>query len=252
MVNAGTGGALVGRRIVVTRPAHEARALADRLASLGAIPIVFPTIRIEPADPAPLVDAARHLDRFDWVVFTSAHGVEALFAALGPAGKDARDVSLRKLAAVGPVTARALRERGVEPGLVPPTYVAEAVLAAMAATGDLRGVRVLFPRADVAREVLADGLRELGAAVTEVVAYRTVGAAGPPPDLAGADAVTFTSSSTVRHFVASGASADGAKVVCIGPVTAQTARELGLAVAAVAAEHTEDGLIRALQGALSA
>lgn len=249
MVN-GLRGALRGRRIVITRPAEEARSLADRLAALGAIPIVFPTIRIEPADAAPLVDAARHLDRFDWVVFTSVHGVEAFFGALAPAGKDARDVGRRKVAAIGPVTAKALRERGVEPALVPPKYVAESVLEAM---GEVRGLGVLFPRADVARDVLADGLRARGATVTEVVAYRTVGAALPAPDLGGADAVTFTSSSTVREFVASGAKAPGAaKVVCIGPVTAATARELGLVVAAVAAEHTEDGLIQALEGALNA
>ena len=87
--------------------------------------------------------------------------------------------------------------------------------------------------------------------MTEVAAYRTVGVSGPPPDLSGADAVTFTSSSTVRHFLASGAAVGTAKVVCIGPVTAATARELGLIVDAVADEYTEDGLIQALEGALS-
>ena len=249
MSNNGVGRGLKGRRIVVTRPADRARSFADRLRSLGAIPIVFPTIRIEPADPGPLLAAARAVAGFDWIVLTSAHGVEAFFTALGAAGKNARDLGGRKVAAIGPVTARALRERGVEPALVPAEYVAEAVLEAM---GEVRGLRCLLPQADLARETLAAGLRERGAVVTEVTAYRTVGADGPPPDLTGADAVTFTSSSTVRHFVASGAAPAGAKVVCIGPVTAATARELGLAVAAVAAEHTEDGLIEALEGALNA
>jgi uroporphyrinogen III methyltransferase / synthase len=242
----GPSGPLVGRRIVITRPAERAGRLAEKLASLGAVPVVFPTIRIEAAEPGPLVDAARELDGFDWVIFTSASGVEAFFARLADAGKDARDVSRRKIAAIGPVTAAALRERGVEPALVPPEYVAEAILAAL---GEVRGSRFLLPRADIAREALADGLRERGAEVTEVAAYRTVGADGPPPDLGDADAVTFTSSSTVRHFVASGARLPRAKVVCIGPVTAATARELGLAVSAVATAYTEDGLIEALEGA---
>ncbi|HXY69906.1 MAG TPA: uroporphyrinogen-III synthase [Gemmatimonadales bacterium] len=249
MTRTGLGSALRGRRIVITRPAEKAQALAERLRSLGAIPIVFPTIRITPADPAPLVAAARELATFDWIVFTSANGVEAFFARLPEAGKDARDVGRRKVAAIGPVTAAALRERGVEPALVPGEYVAEAVLAAM---GEVRGLRVLLPRADLAREALAAGLAARGAAVTEVAAYRTVGADGPIPDLAHADAVTFTSSSTVRHFLGAGAAPGSAKVVCIGPVTAATARELGLVVAAVASEYTEDGLIQALEGALSA
>lgn len=252
MARTGLGGPppplLAGRRIVITRPAERAGRLADRLRSLGAVPLVFPTIRIAAAEPGPLVAAARALATYDWVVFTSANGVAAFFARLGDAGKDARDVANRKVAAIGPVTARALRERGVEPALMPAEYVAEAILASL---GEVRGLRFLLPRADIAREALAEGLEARGALVTEVTAYRTVGADGPTPDLAGADAVTFTSSSTVRHFVASGAGARaaGAKVICIGPVTAATARELGLVVSAVATEYTEDGLIEALEGA---
>jgi uroporphyrinogen III methyltransferase / synthase len=249
MARTGLGGPLAGRRIVITRPADRAGRLAERLASLGAIPVVFPTIRIEAAEPGPLVAAARGLDGFDWVIFTSANGVDAFFARLADAGKDARDVARRHVAAIGPVTARALRERGVQPALMPAEYVAEAILASL---GEVRGLRVLLPRADIAREALAEGLRERGALVTEVAAYRTVGTDGPPPDLTMADAVTFTSSSTVRHFVASGARLPEAKVICIGPVTAATARDLGLEVSAVATEYTEDGLIEALEGAFRA
>lgn len=248
MTAAKPAGALQGRRIVITRPVEKARRLADRLRSLGAVPIEFPTVRIEPAEIGPLDDALRALDSFDWIVFTSANGVEAVFARLAAAGKDARDVGRRKVAAIGPVTARSLKVRGVEPDLVPDEYVAEAILASL---GEVHGLRFLLPRADIAREALAVGLREKGAVVTEVAAYRTVGVGGPPPDLSGADAVTFTSSSTVRHFLASGAAVGTAKVVCIGPVTAATARELGLVVDAVADEYTEDGLIQALEGVLS-
>jgi len=241
-------GALRGRRIVITRPAEKARRLAERLRSLGAVPIEFPTVRIEPAEAGPLDEALRALDSFDWIVFTSANGVDALFARLAAAGKDARDVGRRKVAAIGPVTARALKEHDVAPSLVPDRYVAEAILESL---GDVSGKRFLLPRADIAREALAAGLTQRGAVVTEVAAYRTVGVSGPPPDLSGADAVTFTSSSTVRHFLASGAAVGRAKVVCIGPVTAATARELGLTVDAVADEYTEDGLIQALEGVLS-
>ncbi len=242
--------ALEGRRIVITRPAEKARRLADRLRALGALPIEYPTVKIEPAEAGPLDAALRALDTFDWIVFTSANGVDAVCARLAAAGKDARELGRRKVAAIGPVTAQALRERGIEPTLVPGEYVAEAILAAL---GEVGGKSFLLPRADIAREALAVGLREKGAVVTEVAAYRTVGAVGggPPPDLSLADAVTFTSSSTVRHFLASGAAVGRAKVVCIGPVTAATARELGLAVDAVADEYTEDGLIQALEGALS-
>jgi uroporphyrinogen III methyltransferase/synthase len=240
--------ALQGRRIVITRPKDRARRLAERLRALGAEPIVFPTVRIEPAEPGLLDSAVRSLSEFDWIVYTSANGVEAFWARLLAAGKDARDLAGRKVAAIGPVTAQALRHRGVEPALVPREYVAEAILDAL---GEVRGLRFLLPRADIAREALAAGLRKKGALVTEVTAYRTVGAGAAPPDLSRADAITFTSSSTVRHFVAAGAGPGDAKVVCIGPVTAATARELGLVVHAVATTYTEDGLIQALEGALS-
>ena len=241
-------GALQGRRIVITRPAEKARRLAERLRSLGAVPIEFPTVRIEPAEAGPLDEALRGLDNFDWIVFTSANGVDAVFARLAATGKDARDVGRRKVAAIGPVTARALKEHDIVPSLVPNQYVAEAILESL---GEVRGKRFLLPRADIAREALAVGLKQRGAVVTEVAAYRTVGVSGPPPDLSGADAVTFTSSSTVRHFLAAGAAVGTAKVVCIGPVTAATARALGLTVDAVAGEYTEDGLIQALEGVLS-
>jgi uroporphyrinogen-III synthase len=190
--------------------------------------------------------AAREIGSFDWVVFTSVQGVESFVERLIAAGRGAKDLGARKVAAIGPRTAEALRAREIEPSLVPAEYVAEAILAEI---GDVTGRRVLLPRADIARAALADGLRERGATVVEIAAYRTVGSGVRPPALEGVDAVTFTSSSTVRYFVDSGAAVGAARVVCIGPVTAGTARELGLTVHAVAEEYTEDGLIRALEGA---
>jgi uroporphyrinogen III methyltransferase/synthase len=114
MTSEGTSRALEGRRIVITRPRERARRLAERLRSLGAEPIVFPTVRIEPADPGPLDAAVRSLERYDWIVFTSANGVEAFWTRLVAAEKDARDLARRKVAAIGPVTVQA-RARGSAP-----------------------------------------------------------------------------------------------------------------------------------------
>ncbi len=231
---------LSGRRIVITRPAGDAERLAERLRALGAVPIVAPAIRIEFTDPPALDAALADLARFDWMVFTSRNGVEAVF-------RRARRITGPRIAAIGPATAAALRERGVGADLIPDEYVAEAVLGAL---GDVRGLRILLPRADIARRALTDGLRARGADVVEIAAYRTRAGGGARPSLDGADAVTFTSSSTVRGFLEAGPVPEGAKVVCIGPVTARTARALGLAVTAVAAVYTEDGLIAALLSAL--
>ncbi|MFI5279709.1 MAG: uroporphyrinogen-III synthase [Gemmatimonadales bacterium] len=230
---------------MITRPADKAEGLAGRLRALGAVPIVFPTIRLVPAEPGPMDSAARELRTFDWVVFTSKQGVESFVERLVAVGRKAVDLNSRKVAAIGPATADALRAHGIHPALVPAEYVAEAILAEI---GDVKGQRMLLPRADIARAALADGLKERGASVVEIAAYRTVGTGTQPPALDGVDAVTFTSSSTVRYFVDSGAAIGLARVVCIGPVTAGTARELGLTVHAVAEQYTEDGLILALEG----
>ena len=232
---------LAGRKIVITRPESDARRLAERLKALGGEPIVVPAIRIEFADPAPLDEALARLGRYDWVIFTSRNGVEAVFRRIerliGP-----------RIAAIGPATAAELRKHGTEPDLMPATeYMAEAVLEAL---GDVGGQRVLLPRADIARRALTEGLRAGGAAVDEITVYYTRAAGGPRPSLEGVDAVTFTSSSTVRSFLESGPVPEGAKVVCIGPITAQTARECGLDVTEVAGEYTEDGLVAALVAAL--
>lgn len=232
---------LEGRRVVITRPGADARRLAARLRALGATPIVAPAIEIEFTDPPELDAALARLATYDWIVFTSRNGVEAVFRRLaaleGP-----------RVAAIGPATAAALRARGVEPDLVPPRYIAEAVLEAL---GDVRGLRFLLPRADLARRLLADGLRARGAFVEEIAAYRTKPASTPNADLAHADAVTFTSSSTVRSFCQQNRIPPGTKVVCIGPITAATAQKLGVTVTHVADEYTEDGLIAALIAALS-
>lgn len=231
---------LSGRRIVITRPEADAARLADRLRALGAVPVVIPSIEIEFTDPPELDRALKDLAAYHWVIFTSRNGVEAVFRRIdrlaGP-----------KVAAIGPATAEALRGRGVTPDLVPSEYVAEAILAALP---EVRGLRFLLPRADIAREALADGLRVGGARVDEIAAYRTRPARRQGP-LGPVDAVTFTSSSTVRGFLSGGPVPAGAKVICIGPITARTARDCGLEITAVAAQYTEDGLIEALEAAFA-
>lgn len=247
---------LSGRRVLVTRAREQASGLSERLAELGAEPVEFPAIRIRPLeDPASLDRALGQLRAFDWVVFTSANGVRAAFERLDLLGLDARAFSAARVAAIGPATAEALRERGLRADFVPSAFTSQAMLAELAPRiGSER--RVLLLQADVAPRALADGLAASGAVVENVVAYRT------EPDASGRDEVqqrleagsidfvTFTSSSTVRNLVAAlGGSVGplaGPTIACIGPVTAATARELGLRVDLVAAVHTIDGLIEAL------
>jgi uroporphyrinogen III methyltransferase/synthase len=245
---------LLGLRVLVTRTREQAGRLAEGLRALGAEPVECAVIETAPPlDWAPLDRAIGELGAYRWIAFTSANGVEAFFARLALAGRDARALAGARLAAIGPATAAALAARGLRADVVPAEFVAEALADAL---GDVRGARVLLARADIARPALAERLRAAGALVDEVVAYRTVRPEGLEARLrqalAGADVVTFTSSSTVRNlFEALGPSEAaqalrGVAVACIGPVTAQTARELGLEPAVVAEEYTIEGLLEAL------
>lgn len=245
---------LFGRRIVVTRSRAQAPELVAALSELGAQPIEFPTLRVvDPPDPERLRQAARSVDTYDWVLFTSVNGVERFWTALGQCGRDARAFAGTRLAAIGPGTAAALAARGLQADLVPEKYVAEGILEALAGLGPWAGRRVLLPRAAGARDVLPQGIAGWGAQVDEVPAYTTEPDRGDVDGLRGelrgghVDAITFTASSTVRNFVeAIGAEIDGAAVAVIGPVTARTARELGLPVQIEAASHTIRGLVDAL------
>lgn len=248
-------GALQGKRVLVTRARAQAHDLVARLEALGAVPIVFSVIHIvPPTDGYAALDAAlRQLATFDWVVFTSVNGVMHVWERLAALGLTPTTLAARRCAAIGPATAAALRERGVPPTLVPERYVAEALLDAIPHPA---GQRFLLPRADQAREALRLGLQDAGATVVEVPAYSTVltepSAAALAAVQAGVDVLTFTSSSTVRNFVAhvglatAQALAAQARVVTIGPITAATARELGMRVDVVATEYTIAGLVAAL------
>ena len=239
---------LFGRTIVVTRAREQASELRVRLEHLGATVIELPSIALEEVEftlPA--------LAEYAWAVFTSVNGVQAFFdRGLRPAGLDARALGGVRVAAIGPGTAAALAQRGISVDLLPERFVAESLLDAFPAP-EAPGARVLLARAEQARDVLPDGLAARGYAVEVLPVYRTVTAAPDADALttvrSGAvAAVTFTSSSTVRNFVdLVGPLPDPPpRVVSIGPVTSDTARELGLTVTAEATEHTIDGLVTTL------
>ncbi|HEX2700967.1 MAG TPA: uroporphyrinogen-III C-methyltransferase [Acidimicrobiales bacterium] len=242
---------LFGRRIVVTRAPHQAGGLADRLRAAGAAVVEVPTIAIVPAHDggAALRAAAARLHLYAWVVFTSANAVDPFLATL----HDSRAFGGACIAAIGPGTAAALARHGLVPDLVPARFVAESLLDAFPAP-PAGGAAVLVPRAAEGREVLPDGLRARGWTVDVVEAYRTEPAAVAPARLAeatGADAIVFTSASSVTAWVAAaGAGATPPVVACIGPVTSEAACAAGLAVTATAAEATLDGLVGALVDAL--
>lgn len=238
---------LLGRSVVVTRTRAQASQLSARLLSEGARAIEVPLIEVgDPSDGGTALAAAvQRLRTYEWVVVTSPNGAERFLAAL----PDARALGDVKVAAMGPGTAGALRSGGVVADLVPARYVAEGLLEEFPAPERGEG-RALLARAEVARETLPEGLSKMGWGVDVVATYRTAPTAVPAPMrevIASADAITFTSSSTVDNFVAAvGAEHAPAVVACIGPVTAQTARGHGLRVAVEAGVHTIAGLVEAL------
>jgi uroporphyrinogen III methyltransferase/synthase len=242
---------LFGRRVVVTRARAQASGLAATLAGLGADVIELPAIRVVPRiDSAEVSDAVGAIHSYALVCLTSPNGVRLLFDALEAAGLDARALANATVAAIGPGTARALAARGIRADVVPERSVAEALVESLEAV-DVTDRPVLVARAADARDVLPDALRERRAKVDVVALYETV-AEEPDPEAveaaSSADYVTFTSSSTVRNFVAAigGGFPERARVASIGPVTSEAAREAGLTVDVEAESHDLDGLVEAL------
>jgi len=253
---------LFGTRVLVTRARDQAAELADQLTALGADPVIAPMIRIlPPEDREPLLRAAGELNLFDWVVFTSANAVDALMQAVVDSGGDVRSLKGPLLCAVGSATADKLASYGIRVDLVPSEYRAEALASALAAQGSLQDVRVLLPRADIGREVVSESLRQGGAQVTEVIAYRTVLEEVQPeegPDIyrmlldGELDVVTFTSASAVRNFAQIFGTEQAADllsrtcVATIGPVTSEAAARLGIPVAVQASTYTVPALVDAI------
>lgn len=249
---------LSGRRIVITRARAQAGALADRIEELGGEVIEFPTIDIQsPEGFAAFDEAVAKIESYDWLIFTSVNGVEPFLERLRHAGKDASVLAHLRIAAIGPETAKRLEAAGIHTCLVPQRYQAEGILDAIAPE-TIAGKRVLIPRAAEAREVLPETLRQWGATVDVVVAYRTVLPHTDARPLAAlleqgkVDVITFTSSSTVRNFVRLfngrnlGEIAAGSAVACIGPITAGTVKALGGRADILAREFTIPELVNAI------
>jgi len=252
---------LFGKRVLVTRSRIQASVLSKLLAERGAQPIELPTIEIQSVpDLAEMDKSIQDLPGYDWVIFTSANGVEAFWERLVTLGKDARHFGSVKIGVIGPATAEALAERGIYPDFMPVEYTSEAILSGLSER-DIKGCRILLPRADIAPKDLVEGLAKLGSEAIEVTAYLTRPPAGVAEKakqmlLDGTiDIVTFASSSTVTNLIKllgdDWQVAKKAKIACIGPVTAVTARDAGLTVDIVANEQTIPGLVSAIEEACS-
>ena len=251
---------LAGVRVVVTRARAQAAEMVARLEELGAEAIEVPTIAIVPPEDAGPIDAAcARIGTFDWVVFTSVNAVAHFLRRLSDGAGGVRDLRGVRLCAVGAATAEALAGQGLRIDLVPEEYRSEGVTRALRGQGELAGVRVLLPRANLARDVLPAELLRAGADVTAVTAYRTVPVGLDPegPDIRrmlrerAVDVVTFTSGSGVRNFArAIGEEAADllrpVEIACIGPVTAEAASRLDIATTIMPAESTVPAMLQAI------
>ena len=253
---------LFGQRILITRPREQADELAAPLRALGAETLELPAIAIEdPEDFRPLDRAIRVLRSYHWVIFTSANGVRRLLSRMQTLKADVRDMARAKLCAIGPATAAELRRNCLQVDVVPKEYVAEGVVAALARK-PVRGQRILIPRARVARDVLPEALRQRGAKVEVVEAYRSV---LPPASAERARVIFERHKPTLMTFTSSSAAHNLMRLVpdtlhpclreiktaSIGPVTSRTLREHGLNVAIESDEYTVPALVRAITAALA-
>src|SRR5881394_2446455 len=245
---------LLGKRIVVTRTRKQASALSNKLRAFGAHVIELPTIRIEPpSNLREFAELVQEAHMYDWVVFTSANGVEAFFDIFFKLYDDAREIGGVRIAAIGPATAQRVKDFHLHVDLQPDEFVAEDVVREFKKQGSIENLNILLVRAEKARDVLPKGLSGLGAIVDEAFAYRnlpeTRDPTGARQQLAkrGADLITFTSSSTVENFLSLGLPwRKGMQVASIGPITSQTARDNDLKVDVEAKRHDIDGLVEAI------
>src|SRR5262249_32094305 len=253
---------LFGKRVLVTRPREQAAELCERLEMMGAEAIEAPMIRVvPPEDFAPLDAACARVGTFDWIIFPSANAVEAFMRRLMAGPRDLRALGVVKLCTVGPATGERLARYGLKVDLLPTEYRAEGVLRALSETGDVRGLKILLPHADIGREIVAEELRKQGAEVTDVVAYRTVAVEAEregEPDVYRMllehriDVVTFTSASAVNGIVrllGAEPAADllsATVVASIGPVTAEAAAQFHIKTTIIPATYTIPALVNAI------
>jgi uroporphyrinogen-III synthase len=250
---------LQGKRIIVSRAKEQAGSLSNLLREEGAEVLEIPFIEIRPAQSYEALDKAlENVLAYDWLILTSVNGVKALFSRLEKQGKSEADLLHLKIVAIGPATRKAIEKHGLPVDVMPEEYVAEAVVEEL--QGQVKGERVLLVRAKVARDVIPNALRELGARVHVMEAYETVVPESSRTvilDALKSDqkpyAITFTSSSTVKNFVeligpenVNSGLLDSVKLASIGPVTSATLREVGLRVDIEAKEYTVSGLVEAI------
>jgi len=245
---------LFGRRIVITRAAADASDFAARIRALGGEATEFPTIKTAPPTSYEILDRAiAEIGSFDWLIFTSANGVESFIDRMRSRACDIRELGHAAIAAIGPVTAERVRRYALTVAAMPPEYRAEAIIDAIGAAR-IAGARILIPRAEIAREILPEMLRHHGAReVVVAAAYRTVMPAIDADRIRAMiaanaiDLVSFTSSSTVTNFTAmAGVPVAGLKAAAIGPITAETARAHGFEVVAATTEYTVEALISSI------
>ncbi|MBN2332787.1 MAG: uroporphyrinogen-III synthase [Deltaproteobacteria bacterium] len=255
-----TDNILAGKRILVTRPRHQAESFINLLLQEGAEPIALPTIEIIPPDTWEPVDRAiAALDQYGWIIFSSVNGVRYFCRHLRKVGHAISELEQHLIISVGPKTAGALAEEGLTSTMLPEEYQGEGILKILEKTA-VAGCRFLLPRAKVAREILPETLRSRGAIVDVVPVYQSIFPQSSADrldrlfaDREAIDMVTFTSSSTVTNLVShcrqlpAFATIRQLPVACIGPITADTAREAGLNVQVVAADYTVEGLIDAMK-----
>jgi uroporphyrinogen III methyltransferase/synthase len=245
---------LTGKRILITRPRRQVEEFSTLLADCGALVIAFPTIEIAPPeDWRPLDKAVERLDIYDWIIFTSLNGVRFFSQRLQQKGLEVTTMANKKICAIGPHTQKELERMGLRVYFRPSEYRAEGVVEGMKAEG-IQGRKILLPRAQEARRILPEALREAGALVDEVEVYRSIKPAQGKASLEailkkGIDVVVFTSSSTVRNFMdllSNATVLNGVKVATIGPVTGETARNYGLEPTIIPAEYTIPSLVQAI------
>jgi uroporphyrinogen III methyltransferase / synthase len=247
---------LFGKTIVVTRKGDQAESMIDRLHELGAEPLFFPVIEtIAPEDEAPLDNALNNISQYDGLIFTSANGVRFFAERLKTVEQDIRELKGIRVYTIGPKTAEAVRDLGICVDVVPEKFVAESLIESM---GNVKGKRFLLPRATVAREILPEQLRKMGAVVDIAPAYQTVLPSQSVSVLekrlkdGTIDAITFTSSSTVTNFLALTGEKllpeiKKTRIACIGPITAKTARDAGLKVEIMPEQYTVSSLMDAIE-----
>jgi len=245
---------LFGKRIVVTRATQQAPILSEKLRELGADAIEMPATQIARLDLGPLRNSIDRIGDYDWLIFTSQNAVAIFWEQLLGRGKDSRALAGLKIAAVGPATAGALLEHGITVDVIPQRFVAEGLLEIMRERDDVSGSKVLYITAEGARDVLPSGLREIGAELAIIEAYRTIPDGEGAATLARAieagkvDLATFTSASAVRGYIDAVGEDLALKVpaASIGPQTSDALREAGIEVEAEAEESTIDGLVSAV------